>query len=145
MGGAEPFSERRPIVHRREANPTVLDQVAPDMPVLAEEVFGPVVPIVPAANADSAITLANDTPFGLGSNLWTADLDRARGLARRLQAGHTAINGMTTSDPRLPFGGIKASGYGRELATYGLHEFVNLHAVVVESPSGPPINRVTIE
>jgi succinate-semialdehyde dehydrogenase/glutarate-semialdehyde dehydrogenase len=125
--------------------PTVLDQIEPGMPVLVEEVFGPVVPIVTASDAESAIALANDTPFGLGSNLWTADLDRAQDLARRLDAGHTAINGMTTSDPRLPFGGIKDSGYGRELATYGLHEFVNVHTVVVESPSGPPMNRVTIE
>ena len=125
--------------------PTVLDRCVPGMPVLAEEVFGPAVPIVTAPDAEAAIALANDTSFGLGSNLWTADLDRAQDLARRLQAGHTAINGMTSSDPRLPFGGIKDSGYGRELATYGLHEFVNVHAVVVESPSGPPTDRVTIE
>jgi succinate-semialdehyde dehydrogenase/glutarate-semialdehyde dehydrogenase len=125
--------------------PTVLDHVAPGMPVLVEEVFGPVVPIVTTPDAESAIALANDTTFGLGSNLWTADLDRAQDLARRLQAGHTAINGMTTSDPGLPFGGIKDSGYGRELAIYGLHEFVNVHAVVVESPTGPSMNRVTIE
>jgi len=125
--------------------PTVLDQVVPGMPVLVDEVFGPAVPIVTAPDPASAISLANDTTFGLGSNLWTADLDRARDLARSLQAGHTAINGMTTSDPRMPFGGIKDSDYGRELSTYGLHEFVNIHSVVVESPSGPPANRVTIE
>ena len=125
--------------------PTVLDQVMPGMPVLAEEVFGPAVPIVAAPDPESAIALANDTSFGLGSNLWTADLDHARDLARTLEAGHTAINGMTASDPRLPFGGIKDSGYGRELASYGLHEFVNVHAVVTESPSGPPIDRLTIE
>jgi succinate-semialdehyde dehydrogenase/glutarate-semialdehyde dehydrogenase len=125
--------------------PTVLDQVVPGMPVLVEEVFGPVVPIVTVPDVDTAISLANDTSFGLGSNLWTGDLERAVDLARKLQAGHTAVNGMTTSDPRLPFGGIKDSGYGRELAGYGLHEFVNVHAVVVESPSGPRIDRVTIE
>jgi succinate-semialdehyde dehydrogenase/glutarate-semialdehyde dehydrogenase len=125
--------------------PTVLDRVEPGMPVLVEEVFGPVVPIVTAPDAESAIALANDTTFGLGSNLWTADLDRAREFARRLHAGHTAINGITTSDPRLPFGGIKDSGYGRELANYGLHEFVNVHAVVVESPTGPSTARVSIE
>ena len=100
---------------------------------------------VTAPDAESAIALANDTTFGLGSNLWTADLDRAQELARRFHAGHTAINGMTTSDPGLPFGGIKDSGYGRELGTYGLHEFVNVHAVVVESPSGPPTTAASIE
>ena len=98
--------------------PTVLDQVVPGMPVLVDQVFRPVVPIVTATDAESAIAVANDTRFGLGSNLWTADLDRAQDLARRLHAGHTAINGMTTSDPRLPFGEIKDSGYGRELATH---------------------------
>ena len=117
--------------------PTVLDEVTRSMPVLTEEVFGPAVPLVRAADADAAIALANDTGFGLGSNIWTSDLGRGKQLALRLDAGHTAVNWMTTSDPRLPFGGIKASGYGRELSTHGIREFVNVHAVVVEAASGP--------
>jgi succinate-semialdehyde dehydrogenase/glutarate-semialdehyde dehydrogenase len=117
--------------------PTVLDQVTADMPVLTEEVFGPAVPIVRAADLDAAVRLANESRFGLGSNVWTADLDRAEDIAVRLDAGHTAVNGITASDPRLPFGGVKDSGYGRELSRHGLHEFVNVHTVVVNDPSGP--------
>jgi succinate-semialdehyde dehydrogenase/glutarate-semialdehyde dehydrogenase len=117
--------------------PTVLDQVTPDMPVLAEEVFGPAVPLVRARDADDAVRLANDTEFGLGSNIWTADLERGEALASRLEAGHTAINGMTASDARLPFGGIKNSGYGRELSRHGIQEFVNVHTVVTYGPHGP--------
>jgi succinate-semialdehyde dehydrogenase/glutarate-semialdehyde dehydrogenase len=117
--------------------PTVLDQVTADMPVLAEEVFGPAVPLVRVQDADEAVRVANDTPFGLGSNVWTADLDRGEAIASRLQAGHTAVNGMTASDPRLPFGGIKDSGIGRELARHGIQEFVNVHTVVTYGPHGP--------
>lgn len=117
--------------------PTVLDQVTTDMPVLAEEVFGPAVPLVRAKDVDEAVRLANHTRFGLGSNVWTADLERGAAIADRLEAGHTAVNGYTTSDARLPFGGIKDSGYGRELSHYGIHEFVNVHAVVTYGPHGP--------
>jgi succinate-semialdehyde dehydrogenase/glutarate-semialdehyde dehydrogenase len=117
--------------------PTVLDQVTADMPVLAEEVFGPAVPLVLARDADHAVELANDTRFGLGSNVWTGDLERGAAIAARLRAGHTAINGMTASDPRLPFGGVKDSGYGRELSGHGIREFVNVHAVVGYGPHGP--------
>jgi succinate-semialdehyde dehydrogenase/glutarate-semialdehyde dehydrogenase len=123
--------------------PTVLDQVTAGMPVLTEEVFGPAVPIIRAADADDAVRLANDTPFGLGSNVWTSDLARGVALAVRLDAGHTAVNGMTSSDPRLPFGGVKDSGYGRELSSQGIHEFVNAHTVVVDIPTGPSENRQT--
>jgi len=125
--------------------PTVLDRVSPGMPVLSEEVFGPAVPIVRAADADEAIRLANDSRFGLGSNIWTSDLARGQDLAVRLDAGHTAVNWMTTSDPRLPFGGIKDSGYGRELSRHGIHEFVNVHTVVVNRPQGPDQSGTTIE
>jgi succinate-semialdehyde dehydrogenase/glutarate-semialdehyde dehydrogenase len=125
--------------------PTVLDDVTDEMPVFAEEVFGPAVPLVYAADAEDAIRIANDTTYGLGSDLWTSDLDRGGELALRIDAGHTAVNWMTTSDPRLPFGGIKDSGYGRELSTYGIHEFVNVHSVVVEGPQGPAGAASTIE
>jgi succinate-semialdehyde dehydrogenase/glutarate-semialdehyde dehydrogenase len=117
--------------------PTVLDQVTADMPVLAEEVFGPAVPLVRASDVDDAVRLANRTRFGLGSNVWTADLERGAAVAARLEAGHTAVNGLTASDARLPFGGIKDSGYGRELSRHGIQEFVNVHAVVTYGPHGP--------
>ena len=121
--------------------PTVLDRVSPEMPVLTEEVFGPAVPIVLVEDADDAIRLANRSRFGLGSNIWTSDLARGEELALQLHAGHTAINGITTSDPRLPFGGVKDSGYGRELSRNGIHEFVNVHAVVLNSSAGPSGGR----
>jgi succinate-semialdehyde dehydrogenase/glutarate-semialdehyde dehydrogenase len=123
--------------------PTVLDHVEPGMPVLDEEVFGPAVPILRAKNADEALELANATTYGLGSAVWTSDVARGEALAERLDAGHTAVNGMTVSDPRLPFGGIKDSGYGRELSHQGLYEFVDIHAVVVNRPDGPREERRT--
>ena len=116
--------------------PTVLDRVTTDMPVLTEEVFGPAVPIVRAADVDDAVRLANDSRFGLGSNVWTSDLELGEAIAVRLDAGHTTVNGMAASDPRLPFGGVKDSGYGRELSRHGLLEFVNVHTVVVNDPQG---------
>jgi succinate-semialdehyde dehydrogenase/glutarate-semialdehyde dehydrogenase len=123
--------------------PTVLDHVSSQMPVLTEEVFGPAVPIVSAVDADDAIRLANDSRFGLGSNVWTSDLARGEEFAVRLDAGHTAVNGMTVSDPRLPFGGVKDSGYGRELSRHGIQEFVNVHTVVIDGPAGPGGDRLT--
>jgi succinate-semialdehyde dehydrogenase/glutarate-semialdehyde dehydrogenase len=123
--------------------PTVLDQVSAGMPVLTEEVFGPAVPLIRAVDADDAVRLANDTRFGLGSNVWTSDLARGKEIAVRLDAGHSAVNGMTASDPRLPFGGVKDSGYGRELSSHGIHEFVNVHTIVVDGPAGPSGNRQT--
>jgi acyl-CoA reductase-like NAD-dependent aldehyde dehydrogenase len=125
--------------------PTVLDRTSPGMPVLSEEVFGPAVPLLSVPDGDAAIALANATHYGLGSNIWTSDLSRGQELALRIDAGHTAINWMTTSDPRLPFGGVKDSGYGRELSTHGIHEFVNVHAVVVEGPAGARPTGRTIE
>lgn len=123
--------------------PTVLDHVEPGMPVLEGEVFGPAVPILRAMDPDEALKLANSTSYGLGSAVWTSDLARGEAFAARLDAGHTAVNGMTVSDPRLPFGGIKDSGYGRELSHHGLFEFVNVHAVVVNASDGPHEERRT--
>jgi succinate-semialdehyde dehydrogenase/glutarate-semialdehyde dehydrogenase len=123
--------------------PTVLDHVRPGMPVLEEEVFGPAVPVVRAGDSAEALRLANESAYGLGSAVWTADLERGESLAARLEAGHTAVNGMTVSDPRLPFGGIKDSGYGRELSHHGLFEFVNFHTVVVNAADGPRGDRRT--
>ena len=109
--------------------PTVLTGVKPEMAAAAEETFGPVAAVLRARNADEAVALANDSPYGLGANLWTADIERARALAAQVQAGSVFINGMVASDPRLPFGGIKRSGYGRELSEFGIREFVNVQTV----------------
>ncbi len=109
--------------------PTVLTNLSPQMPVCAEETFGPVAAVIRVKDADEAIMVANDTPFGLGANLWTRDFDTARSLARRIEAGSVFINGMVASDPRLPFGGVKQSGYGRELSEFGIREFVNIQTV----------------
>ena len=107
------------------------------MPAAREETFGPVAAVIRARDAEHAVALANDSQFGLGGNLWTADLDRARSLARRIESGSVFINGMTASDPRLPFGGVKRSGYGRELASFGIREFVNIQTVWIGPASGP--------
>jgi succinate-semialdehyde dehydrogenase/glutarate-semialdehyde dehydrogenase len=111
--------------------PTVLDQVTPEMPVFAEETFGPVAAIVHARDVDHALELANQSAYGLGASIWSANAERAASLAPRIDAGCVFINAMVKSDPRLPFGGIKRSGYGRELADYGLREFVNIKTVWV--------------
>ncbi|POZ61064.1 aldehyde dehydrogenase family protein [Chromobacterium alticapitis] len=105
---------------------TVLDRVNSSCRVYHEEVFGPVASILRAADEDDAIRQANDTPFGLGASIYSADNERAWQLARRIEAGSVFINRHTSSDLRLPFGGIKASGYGRELSEFGLYEFVNI-------------------
>lgn len=113
--------------------PTVLLNVKPGMPAYDEELFGPVVCILCADDQAHAIALANDTRFGLGAAVFTTDLAKGEQIAReQLQAGTCNVNGMVTSDPRLPFGGIKQSGYGRELAQEGIHEFVNIKTVVIE-------------
>lgn len=111
--------------------PTILTDVAPDNPVYAEEVFGPVAMVFKVSSIDEAIELANVTRFGLGANAWTTDPEEKGVFIRDIQAGQTFINGMTTSFPGLPFGGIKASGHGRELAAAGIREFTNLKTVWV--------------
>ncbi|MBV9353992.1 MAG: NAD-dependent succinate-semialdehyde dehydrogenase [Chloroflexi bacterium] len=117
--------------------PTVLDEVSLEMPAFREEMFGPVAAVIPAKDADDAVTLANDTEYGLGANLWSRDIERAKSLARRIEAGSVFINGMVTSDPRLPFGGVKRSGYGRELSHYGIREFTNIQTIVVGATVPP--------
>lgn len=111
--------------------PTVLADVQPGMPAFDEETFGPVAAVVRADNADHAIELANQTEFGLGASIWSRDESRAEVLARSIDAGCVFVNGMVKSDPRLPFGGIKASGFGRELAANGLYTFLNTKTVWV--------------
>lgn len=109
--------------------PTVLDHVKPGMVAFVEETFGPVAAIIRAKDADEAVAMANDSEYGLGCAIWTNDVERARKLSRKIDAGAVFINGMTASDPRYPFGGIKRSGYGRELGVYGIREFVNIKTV----------------
>jgi succinate-semialdehyde dehydrogenase/glutarate-semialdehyde dehydrogenase len=115
--------------------PTVLDHVRPDMKAFSEETFGPAAAVIRAQDAESAIRLANQTEFGLGASLWSRDLQNAHQLARRIDAGAVFINGMVASDPRLPFGGIKNSGYGRELGSYGIREFTNIKTLWI-GPAG---------
>ncbi len=109
--------------------PTIVTGVTQDMPMFSEETFGPAAAVIRARDTDHAVELANDSKFGLGGNLWTRDIARGRELARYLESGGVFINGMTASDPRLPFGGVKHSGYGRELSSFGIREFVNIQTV----------------
>lgn len=119
-------------------SPTVLGEVRPGMPAFDEELFGPVAALVRARTDDEAIALANQTMFGLGAAVFTRDHKRGQRIAaEQLQAGACAVNDFVKSDPRLPFGGVKASGYGRELGRFGIHEFTNIKAIVVSSGSAP--------
>jgi succinate-semialdehyde dehydrogenase/glutarate-semialdehyde dehydrogenase len=106
--------------------PTILSGVEPGMTAFTDETFGPVVAITRFADEDTAVELANDTRYGLGATVWSQDTERAHALARRIDSGAVSVNTLVASDPRLPFGGIKRSGYGRELAAVGLHEFTNV-------------------
>ena len=110
---------------------TILDHVVPGMPAYSEELFGPAASILRANDEDDAVRIANDTDFGLGASVWTTDKARGEAVARRLQAGATFVNAIVRSDVRLPFGGTKTSGFGRELAEHGIHEFMNIKTVYV--------------
>ncbi len=125
--------------------PTILVDVPPDAPALREETFGPVAAVVAVKDADEAVERANDSRFGLSANLWTRDLVRAKRLARELASGGVFINGMTASDPRLPFGGIKKSGYGRELSAFGLREFANIKTVWIGPMQGEASRNAGVE
>ena len=116
--------------------PTALTDIKPGSPAYGEELFGPVAAIFRVSNLDDAIALANDTSFGLGAAAWTGDAAEAERLASELEAGQVFLNGMVASDPRLPFGGIKRSGYGRELGVLGIREFVNVKTVVFAGGGG---------
>jgi succinate-semialdehyde dehydrogenase/glutarate-semialdehyde dehydrogenase len=111
--------------------PTLLTRVQPGMPAFEEEIFGPVFSIIQVKNEQEAVALANASRFGLGGNIWTKDMDKGTGLARQINSGSVFINSMVKSEPALPFGGIKKSGYGRELSKHGIMEFVNVKTVVV--------------
>jgi acyl-CoA reductase-like NAD-dependent aldehyde dehydrogenase len=109
--------------------PTVLKNVNPKMQIAQEEVFGPVAPIIVAEDDVEAIELANDSEYGLGASIWTQDLDKAERLSSSVESGIVSVNNVVASDPRVPFGGVKKSGFGRELSRYGLLEFVNIKSV----------------
>lgn len=111
---------------------TILTEVAPGQPAYDEELFGPVASVIKVKDEPEAIQVANDSPFGLGAAIFTRDADAAERIAREIESGSVFINAMVKSDPRLPFGGIKNSGYGRELSEYGIREFVNIKTIYVK-------------
>jgi len=123
LGGA--IVERKGFYYE----PTILSNVIKGMPVYDEEVFGPVAAVIRVRDADAAVAVANDSRYGLGSALWTNDVQQAEVFAARIESGCVFVNGIVKSDPRLPFGGVKQSGYGRELSHYGIKEFVNIKTV----------------
>ena len=112
--------------------PTILSNLFKGMPAYDDEIFGPVASLIKAKDEDDAIKIANDSSFGLGASLWTSNISKAKELASKIESGSVFINGMVKSDPRLPFGGIKNSGYGRELSHYGIKEFVNIKTVWIK-------------
>jgi len=102
------------------------------MPIFKEETFGPISVIMKAKDADDAIKIANDSSMGLGASIWANDLEFAKNMASQIEVGAVFINGMVKSNPRLPFGEIKQSGYGRELGSYGIKEFLNIKTIWVK-------------
>jgi succinate-semialdehyde dehydrogenase/glutarate-semialdehyde dehydrogenase/succinyl-CoA reductase len=109
--------------------PTIFKNVLAEMEIAQEEVFGPIAPIITADNEEEAMRIANDSKFGLGASIWTQDLEKAERLSELVESGIVTVNSMVVSDPRVPFGGIKNSGFGRELSRYGMLEFVNVKSV----------------
>ena len=109
--------------------PTILGNITPNMRIVNEEVFGPAAPILIADNEKEAIKLANDSQFGLGASIWTQDLENAEVLSSIIKSGIVSVNNVVVSDPRVPFGGVKKSGFGRELSRYGMLEFVNIKSI----------------
>jgi acyl-CoA reductase-like NAD-dependent aldehyde dehydrogenase len=109
--------------------PTIFKNVLPAMEIAQEEVFGPIAPIITADNEEEAMRIANESKFGLGASIWTQDLEKAERLSEMVESGMVTVNSMVVSDPRVPFGGIKNSGFGRELSRYGMLEFVNIKSV----------------
>lgn len=109
--------------------PTILKNVSTNMRVAQEEVFGPAAAVMVAEDEMEAVRLANDSQYGLGASIWTQDLDKAENLSRKIRSGIVTVNNVVISDPRVPFGGVKKSGFGRELSRYGMLEFVNIKSI----------------
>ncbi|MEO8892894.1 MAG: aldehyde dehydrogenase family protein, partial [Coleofasciculaceae cyanobacterium] len=128
LTGGQPLSDRPGNFYP----PTILTDFPPGTPAEQEEFFGPVALLFRVPDIDAAIKLANSTSFGLGASAWTTEAEQIERLIEEIEAGAVFINGLVKSDPRLPFGGIKRSGYGRELGTLGIHEFVNIKTVWVK-------------
>jgi len=116
--------------------PTVLTRVTRDMAAFREETFGPAAAVIRVRDADEAVTVANDSAYGLGASIWTRDAALGERLAREIESGSVFVNGMVASDPRLPFGGIKRSGYGRELSAFGAREFTNIQTIWIGPAEG---------
>jgi len=122
--------------------PTVLTDVPENAPADQEELFGPVATVFRVPDEEAAIEKANDTRFGLGASVWTDDLERGERVARRFESGLAFVNELVKSDPRLPFGGVKDSGYGRELSRHGIREFVNTKTIWVQQDAGEETGMV---
>ncbi|MFT3806491.1 NAD-dependent succinate-semialdehyde dehydrogenase [Arenimonas sp.] len=130
--GAKPLLGCAPGQGASHYPASILDRVAPGMPAYDEELFGPVASVIRVKDEAEAVRVANDTVFGLGASVWTRDKARGEGVARRLRAGACFVNALVRSDVRLPFGGTKSSGFGRELAEHGIHEFMNIKTIYVD-------------
>ena len=125
LAGGAPAGDGRGYFYK----PTVLTKISTQMRIANEEVFGPVAPVSIVQNEDEALKIANDSNFGLGASIWTEDLDRASRLSMAIESGIVTVNNVVVSDPRVPFGGVKRSGFGRELSQYGMLEFVNIKSI----------------
>jgi acyl-CoA reductase-like NAD-dependent aldehyde dehydrogenase len=126
-GGGRPRDLKRGYYYL----PTIITNVTKEMPVISQETFGPVAPVIEVETEEEAIQVANDSDFGLGSSVWTSNLERGERVARQFETGLAFVNNFVKSDPRMPFGGVKRSGIGRELSRYGLLEFVNIKSLMI--------------